>query len=394
VYSSVTHVRKPLIAALAFAAGAVAIVLLVVYGPGPHGAKASSHAEAPLIGQDPRADNTDLYAFVSPEDTSKVTMIANYIPLEAPASGPNFYSFDDSALYEIKVDNNGDGDEDVSYQFRFNTATKNPNTFLYNTGPISLQNDGTYANWNRPQTYSVTAVRSKNNGEATTSQVLGKNIPTPPDNVGPRSTPNYDALAAGAVKSLPGGIKVFAGQRDDPFFVDLGSIFDLAGLRPFNPFHLIPLGAAPGVDALTNYNTHSIEIQVPIAQLAKAPNNTIGIYASASRSKATILRKNGTKDGQGPLVQVSRLGNPLINEVVISLGSKDFWNRSDPAADSQFEHNYSNPEVSALENLLYGVSNANGVLQPIAEHNRTDLDTILLTGVPASTSRATHRPTC
>jgi hypothetical protein len=381
VYSSVTHVRKPLIAVLAFAAGAVAIVLLVVYGPGPHGAKASSHAEAPLIGQDPRADNTDLYAFVSPEDTSKVTMIANYIPLEAPASGPNFYSFDDSVLYEINVDNDGDGSEDLSYQFRFNTQTKNPNTFLYNTLPISLQNDGTYANWNRPQTYSLTLVRSKN-GQATSSKVLGRNIPTPPDNIGPRSTPNYDTLAAGAIKSLPGGIKVFAGQRDDPFYVDLGSIFDLAGLRPFNPFHLIPLGAAPGVDALTNYNTHSIEIQVPIAQLAKAPNNTIGIYASASRSKQTILRKDGTKDGEGPFVQVSRLGNPLINEVVIPLGSKDFWNRSDPADDSQFEHNYSNPEVSALENLLYGNANANGVLQPIATTGRTDLDLILLTGVP------------
>jgi hypothetical protein len=382
VQASVIHLRKPLLAALAFAVGAAAIVLLLVYGSGPRGAKASSHAEAPLIGQDPRADNTDLYAFVSPEDTSTVTMIANYIPLEAPASGPNFYSFDDSAVYEINVDNNGDGDEDVSYQFRFNTATKNPNMFLYNTGPISLQSDGTYANWNRPQTYSVTVVRSQNNGEDTTSKVLGRNIPTPPDNVGPRSTTNYDALAAGAVKSLPGGIKVFAGQRDDPFFVDLGSIFDLAGLRPFNPFHLIPLGAAPGVDALTNYNTHSIEIQVPIAQLAKAPNSTIGIYASASRSKESILRKDGTKDGQGPFVQVSRLGNPLINEVVIPLGSKDFWNRSDPADDSQFESNYSNPEVSALENLLYGAANANGVLQPIAEHGRTDLDTILLTGVP------------
>ena len=384
MYSSVTHVRKPLIAALAFAAGAVAIVLLVVYGPGPHGAKASSHAEAPLIGQDPRADNTDLYAFVSPEDTSKVTMIANYIPLEAPASGPNFYSFDDSALYEIKVDQDGDGRADVGYQFTFTTQTRNPNTFLYNTGPIGSLTD---TDWNRPQTYDVTFVHYNKDGKvewggANKPVVLGHDISTPPDNIGPRSTPNYNTLAAAAVTSLPGGIKVFAGQRDDPFYVDLGSIFDLAGLRPFNPFHLIPLGTAPGVDALTNYNTHSIEIQVPISQLAQAPNKNVGIYATASRQKATILRNDGTKDGYGRWVQVSRLGNPLINEVVIPLGKKDYWNRSEPSNDSQFEHYYSNPEVSALENLLYGQANANGVLQPIDETGRSDLDLILLNGVP------------
>jgi Domain of unknown function (DUF4331) len=384
VYSSVTHVRKPLVAALAFAAGAVAIVLLVVYGPGPHGAKASSHAEAPLIGQDPRADNTDLYAFVSPEDTSKVTMIANYIPLEAPASGPNFYSFDDSALYEIKVDQDGDGRADVGYQFTFTTQTRNPNTFLYNTGPIGSLTD---TDWNRPQTYDITFVHYNKDGKVERGGtnkpvVLGHNISTPPDNIGPRSTPNYNTLAAAAVTSLPGGIKVFAGQRDDPFFVDLGSIFDLAGLRPFNPFHLIPLSAAPGVDALTNYNTHSIEIQVPISQVAQAPNKNVGIYATASRQKATILRNDGTKDGYGRWVQVSRLGNPLINEVVIPLGKKDYWNRSEPSNDSQFERYYSHPEVSALENLLYGQANANGVLQPIDETGRTDLDLILLNGVP------------
>jgi len=384
VYSSVTHVRKPLVAALAFAAGAVAIVLLVVYGPGPHGAKASSHAEAPLIGQDPRADNTDLYAFVSPEDTSTVTMIANYIPLEAPASGPNFYSFDDSALYEIKVDQNGDGRADVGYQFTFTTQTRNPNTFLYNTGPIGSLTD---TNWNRPQTYDVTFVHYKKDGKVEQGGMdkpvlLGHDISTPPDNIGPRSTPNYNTLAAAAVTTLPGGIKVFAGQRDDPFYVDLGSIFDLAGLRPFNPFHLIPLSAAPGVDALANYNTHSIEVQVPISQLAQAPNKNVGIYATASRQKATILRNDGTKDGYGRWVQVSRLGNPLINEVVIPLGNKDYWNRSDPSNDSQFEHYYSNPEVSALENLLYGNGNSNGVLQPIDATGRTDLDLILLTGVP------------
>src|SRR5262249_38009319 len=166
--------------------------------------------------------------------------------------------------------------------------------------------------------------------------------------------PDYDALANAAITSLPGGIKVFAGQRDDPFFVDLGSVFDLAGLRPFNPVHLIPLPAEAGRDAVARYNTHSIAIQVPIAQLVQAPRTNIGIYASASRQQVRILRKDGDSDGGGPYVQVSRLGEPLINEVVIPLGMKDRWNREDPEDDQQFESFYTGPEVSRLENLLYG----------------------------------------
>src|SRR6266536_5369753 len=317
MHSSLATARKPILVAAALGLITLALLLILMRLNGPSSAFASSHSEAPLISQDPRADNTDLYAFVSPDNTNTVTMIANYIPLEAPASGPNFYSFDDTVLYEIKIDNNGDGRDDLGYQFRFNTTTRDPNTFLYNTGPITSLSD---SSWNRPQTYSVTLVHFNADGRpAGPGKVLGQNIPTPPDNIGPRSTPNYGNLAAAAVTSLPSGIKVFAGQRDDPFFVDLGSIFDLAGLRPFNPFHLIPLGAAPGVDALVNYNTHSIEIQVPIAQLAQAPKKTIGIYASASRQKETVLRNDGTKDGHGGWVQVSRLGNPLINEFVIPL---------------------------------------------------------------------------
>lgn len=379
MHSSVLDVRKTLLAALAFGIGALAIVLLLVYGSAPRAAKASSHAEAPLISQDPRADNTDLYAFVSPENTNTVTMIANYIPLESPASGPNFPSFDDSVLYEIKIDQNGDGQEDIGYQFRFTTTTRNGNTFLYNTGPITSLSS---TNWNRPQTYSVTLVHFKKDGKVEDGGpnkpvVLGTDIPTPPDNIGPRSTPDYDALASAAITNLPGGIKVFAGQRKDPFFVDLGSIFDLAGLRPFNPFHLIPLGAASGVDSLAKDNVHSIAIQVPITQVVKDPNTTIGIYATASRQKATILRNDGTKDGHGPWVQVSRLGNPLINEVLIPLGQKDYWNREDPKDDSQFASRYTTSEVAGLENLLYG-----SVLAPVQTTGRTDLSLLFLTGVP------------
>ena len=387
MHASLATVRKPILIAATLAVIGLALLLILTKAQGPSNAFASSHAEAPLISQDPRADNTDLYAFVSPDNTNTVTMIANYIPLEAPASGPNFYSFDDNVLYEIKVDNNGDGRDDLAYQFRFHTATRNPNTFLYNTGPITSLSD---PNWNRPQTYSVTLVHFNRAGQQVgKGQVLGSGIPTPPDNIGPRSTPNYNSLAAAAVTNLSGGIKVFAGQRDDPFFVDLGSIFDLAGLRPFNPFHLIPLPAEQGVDAIKNYNVHSIEIQVPISQLVSFSSPTIGIYATANRQKVRVLDADGTSEGHGPWVQVSRLGNPLINEVVIPLGEKDFWNREDPGDDSQFERFYTSPEVSRLENVLYGLppeGHPGGALMPIDETNRSDLVAILLTGVPGLNS--------
>src|SRR5215470_6594437 len=325
----------------------VAVAAALIGGLALLPGKASSHREAPLIAMDPMADNTDLYAFVSPDAPTTVTMIANYIPLEAPASGPNFPAFDDTVSYEIHVDNDGDGQEDL-----------------------------TYPNWNRPQTYDVTLVRASH-GNSTRQEVLGTNLTTPPDNIGPRSTPNYDTLASAAIHSLPGDIQVFAGQRDDPFFVDLGSVFDLAGLRPFNPAHLIPLPAAAGRDAVARYNTHSIAIQVPIAQLVQAPRTNIGIYASASRQQVRILRNDGGSDDGGPFVQVSRLGEPLINEVVIPLGLKDRWNRTDPEDDGQFERLYTAPEVSRLENLLYG-----SALLPITVTGRADLVAILLTGVP------------
>jgi hypothetical protein len=346
---------------------ALAAALLAVAGPRPDAGVASSHREAPGISQDPTADNTDVYAFVSPDRPDSVTIVANYIPLQEPAGGPNFAKFGDDVLYEVHVDNDGDSAEDVTYQFRFRTQVRNLNTFLYNTGPITSLSDD---DWNVRQTYSVTRVAG---GEA---QLLGENLPTPPVNIGPRSTPGYASLAAAAVADLPGGIKSFAGQRDDPFFVDLGSVFDLAGLRPFNPFHIIPLGAAVGVDGVSGFNTHSIVLQVPTAQLATFAKPTIGIYASASRQKITILRNDGTRDSNGPWQQVSRLANPLVNEVVIPLGHKDAWNAAEPEDDSQFVAEYTEPEVTALENLLYPV------LDDAPQTGRGDLVAVLLTGVP------------
>jgi len=350
----------------------VVVALAAVVGASMHSTRASSHREAPLISQDPMADNTDLYAFRSPDRPDTVTIVANYIPLESPAGGPNFPAFDDSVLYQINIDSNGDSRDDLSYQFRFHTETRNPDTFLYNTGPIASIAD---PNWNRPQTYTLTRV-THSPGNSDRAEVIGTGLPTPPDNIGPRSTPNYEALAAQAVVDLPGGIKVFAGQRDDPFFVDLGSIFDLAGLRPFNALHALPLTSEPGRDAVARYNTHSIVLQVPIAQLVQAPMTTIGIYASASRQQVRILRDDGTADGSGRFVQVSRLGEPLINEAVIPLGQKDFWNRVEPEDDAQFEHFYTSPEVTRLENGLYAA------LSPASTTNRSDLVAILLTGVP------------
>ena len=358
----------------ALGAGVVSAVAAaaLVGSIGPTSATASSHREAPLIADDPAADNTDVYAFVSPDKPSTVTIIANYIPFEDPAGGPNYYKFDPTVRYALNVDNNGDGKEDVAYEFRFKTQVTNPNTFLYNTGPISTVADQD-TNLSVKQTYTVTRVTSSG------STVLGSNLAVPPTNIGPRSNPTYDAFQG--VVNLGNGRKVFAGPRDDPFFVDLGSIFDLGGLRPFNSLHAIPLGAqfgTTGMDGVLNYNTHTIAIQVPKTDLLKAPlaNGTIGVYANASRPKITILRGDGTFDANGPQVQVSRLGNPLINEVVIPLGKKDYWNASDPSKDSQFVDRYLSPELAALEAGLYPV------LDGPPTTGRGDLAAILLTGVP------------
>jgi hypothetical protein len=343
----------------------------------------SSHREAPSISKDPVADNTDLYAFVSPDAPGTVTIIANYIPLQGPAGGPNFYEFGDDVLYEIKIDNDGDGEEEITFQFSFTTQVANPNTFLYNFGQITSLGS---AVWNRRQFYSVT--RIDKGGRA---QVLGTNLPSPPVNVGPRSTPDYPSLAAAAVQTLAGGVKVFAGQRREGFFVDLGSIFDLGALRPVQSLHLIhPPESTAGVDATKNLNVHSIAIQVPKTMLTSDGSNptsvgdaksVIGVYASASRRKVQILNdRAGLGTEAGPWVQVSRLGNPLINEVVIPMGSKDLWNSTDPRDDRQFLALYQHPELAGLLPFLYP-----GVFPHLAAYSkdRVDLVAILLTGIPS-----------
>jgi Domain of unknown function (DUF4331) len=214
--------------------------------------------------------------------------------------------------------------------------------------------------------------------------VLGRNLRTPPVNIGPRSTANYGSLMQAAVQELPGGIKAYAGQSDDPFFVDLGSVFDLAGLRPFNPEHIIPLDAERGVDGVGGYNTHAIVLQVPIPQLTRDervhdsddPEAVIGVYATASRQQVQVIDANGRRRDDGKWVQVSRLAEPLINEVVIPLRKKDRWNASDPANDADFLSHYTSPELTRLANFLYPV------LDNAPETGRGDIAAILLTGVP------------
>jgi hypothetical protein len=329
--------------------------------------RASSHREAPLISQDPLADNTDVYAFVSPRNPDRVVLIADFIPFEAPYGGPNFFKFDDNVLYEILIDNDGDAVEDVTYQFRFTTRVLNPNTFLYNTGTITSLDSPAF---NVRQTYTLSRMEgARGRGRAT---VIASDLPTPPVNVGFRSTPNYEALAAAAVQQLPNNTQVFAGQRDDPFFVDL-NVFDLLAVPPVDTNNF---------DALAGFNVHTIALEVPITALTRNgsrpssqndPNAVIGIWSTASRPSVTT-RGGGREIHNQNFVQVSRLGHPLVNEVVIPRGTKDTFNALEPRQDAAALPFVLDPEVPKLLNLLFGIQS------PPAPRN--DLVTIFLKGIP------------
>ncbi len=339
---------------------------------------ASSHREAPLSREDPVADATDFYSFVSPDDPTKVTFIANYLPFEEAQGGPNFFDFGDDVNYQISIDNNGDAVDDITYEFRFTKQIQNGDTFLYNNGPISSVTD---ENYNIRQTYSVTEVRGGERRE------LANGLSTPPEKVGPRTDVNYNATAQSTVYQIDGGgTRVFAGQRDDSFFVDLGSIFDLGGLRPFNRAHLIKRATARGIDAVAKKNVHSIAIQVPITQLtadrqgltgADDVDAVIGAYTQAQRFTTTTRGKDGSKAGSGEFVNVSRLGAPLVNEVVVPLKFKDFFNASEPKDDAAngYAPLVTDPELGKLIPVLYP-----GVKTPPAPRN--DLVAIFLTGIP------------
>lgn len=340
----------------------------------------SSHREAPEISKDPVADSTDVYAFVSPDQPDTVTLIANYIPLEEPASGPNFYEFGDDVVYRLNISNSGGPEPEISYAFRFTTHVRNPNTFLYNTGPITDLDDETF---NRRQFYSVTRTAGGR------SRVLAERLPCPPCNIGVRSTPDYPSLAAQAYHRIGDGRTVFAGQRAEPFYVDTGAIFDLLALRPFENLHLISRAASQGVNAFADVNVHSIVLQVPITDLTRHgrrpqsvddPDAAIGVWTSAYRQRARIFNApDGVYRGSGKWVQVSRLGNPLFNEVIVPMGRKDEWNAKQPSEDVRYLEYAQRPEVAGLLPVLYP-----GVFANLAAYgaDRADLVAILLTGIP------------
>jgi hypothetical protein len=342
-------------------AGLIVVVgLLWALAPG----QASSHREAPLIAQDPLADNTDVYAFRSPDRPDSVTLIANFIPFQKPDGGPNFYSFDPNVIYEIHVDNNGDAVEDITFQWRFTTEVRNPGTFLYNTGAVTSIDD---PDLNVRQFYSLTRIDGpRRSGNAT---LLSGRLPVPPPNIGPRSTPNYGQLAGG-VQGLADGMVAFAGQRDEGFYVDL-AVFDLLGV-----------GSGEVEDSTAGFNVSTLAIQVPMRLLTRSgaapgstsdPNAIIGVWSTASRFTTRTLSAGGQAHA-GPLVQVSRLGNPLVNEAVIDLARKNAFNSLEPTGDAVALDRVLDPEVPKLLDAIFGIK------PPPAPRN--DLVTIFLTGIP------------
>jgi hypothetical protein len=326
---------------------ALAAALAAATG-GPERGVASSHREAPLISEDPAADNTDLYAFRSPDKPDTITIISNVIPGEDPAAGPNWYRFAawPTARYNIYIDRNGDARADVTYRFRFRNRAGT--AFLGNTA----------------QDYDVTRIIGRQ------SQIVARGT-TAPNNIGPKTTPNYRTLAAGAVATMEGGGLAFAGQREDGFYGDIGAIFDLVAFRRGTG----NLGG--GKDFFAGYAVHAFALQIPIAQVDDG-DHTVGIWTTVDRQTVRVQRtRRGRTVVTRPYMQVSRLGNPLVNEVVIPTNRKDAWNRDEPREESKYADLYRQPLLAAVVNQLYpGVVNA-------PERDRTDLVAVLLTGVPS-----------
>ena len=374
----------------------------------------SSHREAPLTSIDPTADDTDVYAFTAPEAQHSLTVVANWVPFEDPAGGPNFYKFDPKARYYINVDNNGDGKADVKYRFRFRDHLRNPKSFLYAAPTVDSIDS---PNLNVYQTYDVDRLvygkggryaeesrkgrkhsrarhhkRAKHRGKhhrrgkhahyrLRSSQEVVEDAFVAPNNVGPKTIPQYDKVANEAITDVQGGGRVFAGPRDDPFFVDLGATFDAIHLRKGT-------GAdGGGKDDLAGYGVHSIVLQVPEGHVTSngdsvdSPtdkNAVVGVWASTERKRVQVDGANPddnfTPKKGDDFVQVSRLGNPLVNEVVIPLGLKDKFNRTTPDNDAQFADFVLNPELAKLMNALFGLG--------VKETDRTDIVLALLQGVP------------
>ena len=349
--------------------GLVAVAGVFMTQAGPFGVGASSHREAPLIGGDPRADNTDVYAFVSPDKPDTVTLIANWIPFEEPNGGPNFYPFADDARYNIYIDNDGDAVADLTYTWVFDTVIRDAaGQFLYNTGTVETLDD---PDLNVYQTYDLTVT----DGDGATTVLLGNGdgVTTEgdpiaaPSLVGPASIPDYTPLRDAATYDIPDVGITYAGQADDPFFLDL-RLFDL-----------LYGGDASliGEDTLAGYNVNTIALQVPANALAingdAASNPVIGVWSSTDRRSASVA---GDEAADDEFVQVSRLGNPLVNEVVVPLALKDAFNSISPDMDADqapVVDAVLNPIVPPLVEAIYGV--------PAPTGNRNDLFEIFLTGI-------------
>jgi Domain of unknown function (DUF4331) len=358
--------------AAALAAGGVAATVGVT----------SSHREAPKILTDPTADNTDVYAFTAKDAPGSLTVVANWIPLEEPAGGPYFGKLDPRARYYVKIDNTGDGYEDVAYRWQFKQRFRNPNSFLYAAPQVTSVDD---PDINFVQTYDLYKEEYNSRRRLTDIKRIASNVPVAPDNVGPKTIPNYEPVSNGAIAPVRGGGKTFVGPADDAFFVDLGVIFDGINLgnNPARPG--IGLGnQGGGKDDVATYNTHSFVLQVPEAEVTrngrsvkdmKSSNAVVGVWATTERQATQVL---GKRARDNDYVQVSRLGNPLINEVIIPIAKKDKFNRTSPADDLQnFGQFALNPEPARLMNALFNLG--------VKETDRTDIVQALLTGVPGLT---------
>jgi len=340
-------------------------VLALTIGLAPSASQAASHREAPLISLDPTADISDFFMFRSYEagQDDKIVLIMDVIPGEEPSSGPNYWNFDPSVLYAFNVDNNKDGKaSDVRFEFQFKSEIRGINKdlglFLSYVAlpPITALDGAGSEGLGLRQTYTVTMVRGDNR------TVLGKGLIAVPSNVGPRTMPDYDALAAQGVYNLAGGARVFAGQRDDPFYIDLGAVFDTLNLR------------VPGTDMLSGFNVHTIALEVPASWLTKdrkGPETTafptLGAYANTYRRSVRVLGENDDDDYSW--VQVQRLANPLVNEAIIGTKDKDRWNRLDPRKESSFVEYYTNPRLATALEVVFGAD-----AQPLL-----DLRDVLLT---------------
>ncbi|MFF2202547.1 DUF4331 domain-containing protein [Streptomyces sp. NPDC058145] len=352
--------RKGLVTLIcgALAAGGLAAAGVATLEPGA--ASASSHREAPLISGTPQYDNTDLYAFASPDKPDTTTIVADWIPFEDPAGGPNFYTFADDAQYDIHIDNNGDAQGELLFRYTFKTHTKNGDTFLYNTGPVTSLDD---PDLNVTQTYDIDLIRLKNQHEVSRTK-LADDVPVAPSNVGKASMPDYGKLRSQAVYKAAGGAATFAGQADDPFFLDL-RVFDL--LYGGNLTEV-------GRDTLKGYNVNTIALQVPndlIRESGEQP--VVGVWSTTQRRNA-----------QGYYSQVSRLGNPLVNEVVNPQKDKDRFNASQPSYDGQFLKNVTNPE---LPKLIEGIYKIKAPAEP-----RNDLVDVFLKGVKGLNQQPNVKP--